>query len=339
MNPYLKKAKLKLLKPIILQHGFTGTSEEFLMSKKGFINENGVYVEDFNQLNDCRNRFGKTLSYVLSACGYDVWLSNVRGNKYSTNHTFLDTNDPEFWKFSLDELSAIDLPALIDYVSTVANVSKVGYVGYSMGTSLMFQLMSAQPEYSKVVDPFVAMAPVVYMGRIPKTFLKFKTWYPFFRMFPNRLIKYSIVRKMFVSFFHNHDLSSRSEYVNELSAHTMDQTSTVVMAHFLQRMAFNNFARFDWGLFDNYRHYASPKPPDYPLANITSDKIALIQASKSDVFSDIRDLDRLKSELRVKPMLDYWIPDKHWVHADYLFDERLDKYVVSVILRLLQRSH
>ena len=327
---------MKLLKPIILQHGFTGTSDEYLISRKGSINENGLYLEEFNHINDCKNRFGKTLSYVLSACGYDVWLSNIRGNKYTTNHTLLDTNEPEFWKFSLDELSQIDLPAVIDYVTSVANSSKVCYIGYSMGTTLMFQLLAAQPEYSKIIEPFIAMAPVVYMGRIPKTLMRFKTWYPFFRLFPNRLIKHSIIRKMFVSFFHNHDLSSRSEYVNQLSSHTIDQTSTLVIAHYLQLMTNNNFVHFDWGLFDNYRLYASPEPPQYSLANITSAKIALIQASNNDVFSDVRDVNRLKRELKVKLLLDYCIPDKQWVHADYIFDERLDKYVVSVIFHLLK---
>ena len=114
------------------------------------INDRGIYAEDINRITDCKKRFGKTLSYVLSACGYDVWLSNIRGNKYTTNHTILDTNDPEFWKFSLDELSQIDLPAVIDYVSTVANSSKVAFIAYSMGTSLMFQLLAAKPDYSKV---------------------------------------------------------------------------------------------------------------------------------------------------------------------------------------------
>ena len=37
--------------------------------------------------------------------GYDVWLGNMRGTKYSRKHTTLDSSDPtsEYWKFSMAE--------------------------------------------------------------------------------------------------------------------------------------------------------------------------------------------------------------------------------------------
>jgi lysosomal acid lipase/cholesteryl ester hydrolase len=33
--------------------------------------------------------------------GYDVWMTNSRGNRYSKSHRFMDENDLEFWDFSL----------------------------------------------------------------------------------------------------------------------------------------------------------------------------------------------------------------------------------------------
>lgn len=31
--------------------------------------------------------------------GYDVFIANARGNRFSRNHTSLDPNDGHFWKF------------------------------------------------------------------------------------------------------------------------------------------------------------------------------------------------------------------------------------------------
>lgn len=41
------------------------------------------------------------LAYLLADAGYDVWLSNMRGNVYSHRHqAFHSERDPEYWKFS-----------------------------------------------------------------------------------------------------------------------------------------------------------------------------------------------------------------------------------------------
>lgn len=52
--------------------------------------------------------------------GYDVWLSNSRGNHYSQSHKYLDPDkDGEFWNFTFEDHAKFDLPALFDYVEHV----------------------------------------------------------------------------------------------------------------------------------------------------------------------------------------------------------------------------
>ena len=336
INPFLNNNKTQ--KTIILQHGFLAHSDEFLISRKGYIREDGVYIEEDHIITDCVNntKFGKTLGFVLSACGYDVWLSNVRGNKYTTNHTSLNAKDRHFWKFSLDEYSLIDLPAIIDYIRAQTHEERLGFIGYSMGTTIMFALMSAQPSYASIIDPFVAIAPVVYLSKVPKLFLMFRNLYPLFRAIPGPIFGSHFLRKFIVEIFGKEELPNQDPFVIEIAAHLIQESSTLVLSHFLQIMAKDTFGRYDWGPLENFIRYFSFSPPKYPLADITSNRIALIQSKSNDNFSDFKDISRLKSELKIKPILDFWIPDQNWTHSDYLFNENVDKYLISVVIHLLK---
>ena len=66
---------------------------------------------------------------MLASRGYDVWLANIRGNVYSTNHTKLDVEDEQFWQFSTDEIIQHDLPAIIDYILELTSRESLSYIG------------------------------------------------------------------------------------------------------------------------------------------------------------------------------------------------------------------
>jgi lysosomal acid lipase/cholesteryl ester hydrolase len=54
-------------------------------------------------------------AFVAARSGYDVWLGNWRGNKYSRKHLTLDPNQnaKEFFDFSWTDMSKHDFPAFI----------------------------------------------------------------------------------------------------------------------------------------------------------------------------------------------------------------------------------
>lgn len=74
-----------------------------------------------------------SLAYVLGNAGFDVWLGNNRGNKYSRSNTKLDPNQDKdkFFDYSFFELGKYDAPAQIDFVRKTAGYDKISYIGHS----------------------------------------------------------------------------------------------------------------------------------------------------------------------------------------------------------------
>lgn len=103
--------------------------------------------------------------FVLAEQGYDVWLGNNRGTRYSMNHMTLDPKSAEFWRFSQEELGLGDLPAFIDYILDKTGQEKLTYIGHSMGTTQMFVAGSLNPDYFREkVNLFVGLGPIATLS-------------------------------------------------------------------------------------------------------------------------------------------------------------------------------
>ena len=75
------------------------------------------------------NDESKAPAFVFANLGYDVWLGNVRGNKYSREHIHYDADkDVEFWQFSFDEMAKYDLPAYFTYVANYTGNIKINII-------------------------------------------------------------------------------------------------------------------------------------------------------------------------------------------------------------------
>ncbi|RKP37945.1 Alpha/Beta hydrolase protein [Dimargaris cristalligena] len=99
------------------------------------------------------------MALMLVDAGYDVWLGNSRGNKYSYRHLTKRTWQTEFWDFAIDDLAMFDVPNTIDYILATTGVSKLAYIGFSQGTAQMFCALSSNAELNDKVSLFVALAP------------------------------------------------------------------------------------------------------------------------------------------------------------------------------------
>lgn len=103
-----------------------------------------------------------SLPFLLVDLGYEVWLGNNRGNKYSRKHLQYSVSDDKFWDFSLDEFALYDVPDTISYVlSHYKPDTKLTYVGFSQGCSQLFASLSLKPELNQKLNLFVALSPAV----------------------------------------------------------------------------------------------------------------------------------------------------------------------------------
>jgi hypothetical protein len=59
----------------------------------------------------------KNIIPLMTAAGYELWLTNSRGNRYSFEHETLTTKDKEFWNFSFHEMGIYDQPAHVSYIT------------------------------------------------------------------------------------------------------------------------------------------------------------------------------------------------------------------------------
>ncbi|KAJ2848803.1 cholesterol esterase [Coemansia brasiliensis] len=125
-------------KPVVLfWHGFMLNSECFV----------------------CHPDWINVLPFRLAEAGYDVWLGNSRGNKYSYKHTKYVPSDRRFWDFSIDEIATIDVPTTIDYILQETGAKSLTYIGFSQGTTQMFMALSRNRVLNAKVSHFIALAP------------------------------------------------------------------------------------------------------------------------------------------------------------------------------------
>ena len=73
----------------------------------------------------------KSLALQLAAAGFDVWMANSRGNRFSRNHTHLEPEDPRFWEWSWGDMADHDIPAQVERIVEVTGHDKMVYFGFS----------------------------------------------------------------------------------------------------------------------------------------------------------------------------------------------------------------
>lgn len=115
------------------------------------------------------NKENKSIGFSLALAGYDVWLGNFRGNKYSNHHVFMGSNDKKFYDFSFDESARYDIPAILKFISETTGSHSITYIGHSQGSLTMFAAMSnpiVSKQVQNLVSKFIVLSPILFLVNI-----------------------------------------------------------------------------------------------------------------------------------------------------------------------------
>ena len=95
------------------------------------------------------NTADRSSAFILAREGFDVWLVNTRGNKYSNKHVRLDSQtDAEYWNNGvMSKIARYDIPAFIEHILETTGYKKVGVYAHSMGSQIMFYNFITNPTY------------------------------------------------------------------------------------------------------------------------------------------------------------------------------------------------
>lgn len=290
----------------------------------------------------------RALPFVLVERGFDVWLGNNRGNKYSKKCMRAGPDTNEFWNFSIDQFALHDIPNSISYILDVTGQPSLSYIGFSQGTAQAFASLSIHPKLNDQINVFIALAPAMSPAGLSNGIvdaLVKASPQVLFLLFGRRSILSSatmwqsilyppLFTKMIdlgLSFLFNW----RTENISisqKLAAypHLYSFTSTKSVVHWFQIIRTKSFQMYD---DDVHRPLLSAtsnkytKVAKYPTRNIKT-PIVLVYGG-SDSLVDI------KAMLRELPSQTVANEIPHYEHLDFLWARDVDEQVFQHVFDAL----
>lgn len=283
---------------------------------------------------------GSSLAFELARRGYDVWLGNTRGNRYSNTHVTLPRTSKKYWDFSIDEIAKYDFPSSVNFILSHTKKKTLSYVAFSQGSTQGFASLSTNMELNEKINLFVALAPAAKPNNFPNRLLSMMV-----NSSPESL--YTILgersfigasgflRRMLPSHTYTMIVSLALQYIfgwkgksldnkDILYSHLYSQSSVKQVVHWLQIIRKGEFRSYELSPSSPPPEGAPQASEEYCIHNITT-PIAIIYG-KDDKLIDVDWLiQRLQTIVMCKGLDAYehlcilWGRDvKHTVNPDII---------------------
>ncbi|XP_073003412.1 triacylglycerol lipase 1 [Typha latifolia] len=296
------------------------------------------------------NSVEQSLGYILADNGFDVWIGNVRGTRWSHGHTTLSVHDKEFWDWSWQELAEYDLLAMISYVYSITH-SKILYVGHSQGTIMGLAALTI-PEINEMIDSAALLCPISYLDHVSARFVLRAVGLHLDQMLLTMGIRELNFRSdMGIQILDtvceggNVDCSnllssitgenccfnmSRVDYYLEYEPHP---SSTKNLHHLFQMIRKGTFAKYDYGWLGNLKRYNQLHPPVFPLNEIPASLPLWMGYGGSDALADVTDVHRTIKELSSEPELLYI---DNYGHLDFIMSMKAKDDVYGSLIKFFR---
>ncbi|XP_063239530.1 lipase 3-like isoform X2 [Bacillus rossius redtenbacheri] len=283
----------------------------------------------------------KSPGFILADAGYDVWIGNVRGNKYGRTHVSLSPTDKKFWEFSWHENGYYDLPAQIDYALEHAGQSSLHFIGHSMGTTSFYAMAASRPEYNKKIRAHFSLAPVAFMSHLTSPLLRVLSTFQDSldllmsmlgdgEFMPSSEFLASVAEIACQDQTITGDLCGNmlfllcgfdKEQFNVtllpiITGHAPAGSSTHQLLHYSQGIRSGKFRQYSYGAIENLLKYGSLDPPDYDLSKITAP--VYLHWSSNDWMAAVQDVKELENKLP-NVMESRQVPDTNFNHLDFMW--------------------
>jgi pimeloyl-ACP methyl ester carboxylesterase len=313
------------------------------------------------------NEFNNTLPYLLLQEGYDVWITNTRGNFNSYEHKnpkdfSVFSGKSQYWNFTLDDMAIYDLPANIDYILDYTNNEKITYIGHSQGT-IQFFAANCVKNLADKIERFVGLGPVMFVNHVESPIVKVVLslridhlihWLGLnnILLWPKILnvqlkdvvkpIKRTVWRFIQLICGVGEEFNIELERMPVMGRHEPGGTGMLNMMHWIQLMRSGNFQRFDFGEEENMRVYGQPTAPLYDLEfmkeNLKDLDMLLVRGGSDGLVSQ-PDFDNLLDVLKDKTpeTLEHMIVPKYG-HLDYVWAKDSLETVNKPVIEFLKKK-
>lgn len=291
----------------------------------------------------------QSLGFILADHGFDVWVGNVRGTRWSHGHVTLSEKNKEFWDWSWQELALYDLAEMIHYIYTMTN-TKTFVVGHSQGT-IMALAAFTQPEIVEMVEAAALLCPISYLEHVSAQFVLRMVNMHLDQMilamgihqlnFRSNVGVY-LLNSVCEGHFDCNDLlssitgenccfnNSRIDYYLGYEPHP---SSSKNLHHLFQMIRAGTFAKYDYGIWRNLKHYGQVNPPRFDLNSIPKSLPIWMGYGGSDALADLTDFNHTLTELPSEPELLYL---EDYGHIDFLLSVNAKEDVYDNMIRFFR---